>query len=1046
MTSLRGATTEKIDYIQRRSPPLLEDSAQLLGGPLDVRRILRVRSVGWLDRSTDRVQSKDGWRPRTAELLTGLYGYRVPVAFQILGKPDGVSVQIGVWSSRGASIPMQDRRMDVLRAVLGGLYTAVRVEEVKEVRRRWTSGGVALGVPAPIGIHDADGSAPIDRVIAALAGTDWSVLVLAYPVAESAIARAREQVLDELRLVQTAAAGEGAPSPLAEQYVGLLKLELLSLGEGLATGSWRTGVYLLGDDKSYPRLASVWRSVYSGPQSLPEPVRIFDLDAADALAAAWVLPDRPGAPGPGHYQRPFELQTLLTTANVSAYIHLPELETPGFAVEKIARFDTVAAADGAGGLLLGSILQSGRDAVGDYRVPLKSLNRHVFVAGVTGSGKTNSLLSLLTAVDSAGLPFLVIEPAKTEYRALLSHPILGKRIRVFTAGEANVSPLLINPFEVPAGTTVSEHLDLVRSAFSVAFGMWTPLPQILERCLHGIYADRGWNLRTNDNPRLHEDDDPVLAYPTLTDLIVKVNEIVGTLGYDERVAGDLRTALITRLESLRGGGKGAMLDVARSLSDEELFRHPTVIELEALGDDADKSFISALLLIRLAEYRRGQGQQSELVHVLVVEEAHRLLSEIGGKAPEEAADPRRLAVETFSNLLAEVRAYGQGVIVVDQVPSRLTSGVLKNTDLKIVHRLVAEDDRMAMAGAMAMDAAQAGALTTLEVGVAAVFSSGDDSPMLIRIPLIRDRLSPTPPTDELVAAHMALWRAGAQNEILFLPRPFCVETCAGGIAICAVARQMTADVYVQQTMARVVLATVEEPDALDRLWTDAIGAVSARRPPGLGHDTLLRATLGHIADWYVHRRGAQGNWLYRDTVLLGDLLRSVFMDKIDGQDPHRTAEVRGKFRNAARRLSERSFSPYPVCDQVCNQDPPLCLYRSAVSDVVASGRYQESWRSADAVDAESTNSRRQQTWEVCQDAAYELVEFPEGDASDELRSELVATAKRVCLCFEQQMLADDHRKGQRTSRRILARVLGEAGLPVPSDGNFNISKAEVQHD
>ena len=118
----------------------------------------------------------------------------------------------------------------------------------------------------------------------------------------------------------------------------------------------------------------------------------------------------------------------------------------------------------------------------------------MFVAGATGSGKTNTIFSLLTAADAAGVPFLVVEPAKTEYRALIEHPVLGPRVRVFTAGREGVGPLLLNPFEVPPGIGVAEHLDLVRAAFTAAFGMWTPLPQILERCLHEIYTDRGWDL------------------------------------------------------------------------------------------------------------------------------------------------------------------------------------------------------------------------------------------------------------------------------------------------------------------------------------------------------------------------------------------------------------------------------------------------------------------------------------------------------------------------------------------------------------------------
>src|SRR5207253_2727882 len=138
-----------------------------------------------------------------------------------------------------------------------------------------------------------------------------------YPVAEDAVAAERSALLNETRAAEAAAKNENAPSPLTEQYVELLKVALLSAGESMATGAWRTAVYLLGDRDSYPRLASAWRSVMSGEASLPEPVRAFDEPSVDTLARSWAMPDDGGAPGPGLYRRPFEGQTLLSTPQLA---------------------------------------------------------------------------------------------------------------------------------------------------------------------------------------------------------------------------------------------------------------------------------------------------------------------------------------------------------------------------------------------------------------------------------------------------------------------------------------------------------------------------------------------------------------------------------------------------------------------------------------------------------------------------------------------------------------------------------------------------------
>ena len=114
--------------------------------------------------------------------------------------------------------------------------------------------------------------------------------MLAQPVDESFALDVRLQVLNEMRAAQTASKSAGVPSPLAEHYVSLLQSALDELAEGQATGVWRTAVYLLGHSESYYQLASVWRGVFAGEQSKPEPMRVWDRDEVPALASRWAMP------------------------------------------------------------------------------------------------------------------------------------------------------------------------------------------------------------------------------------------------------------------------------------------------------------------------------------------------------------------------------------------------------------------------------------------------------------------------------------------------------------------------------------------------------------------------------------------------------------------------------------------------------------------------------------------------------------------------------------------------------------------------------------
>ena len=66
------------------------------------------------------------------------------------------------------------------------------------------------------------------------------------------------------------------------------------------------------------------------------------------------------------------------------------------------------------------------------------------------------------------IPFLVLEPAKQEYRALANDPDM-KEMYLFSPNADMSFPLHINPFEMPKGTLVAEHIRRLCSVFEGAF-------------------------------------------------------------------------------------------------------------------------------------------------------------------------------------------------------------------------------------------------------------------------------------------------------------------------------------------------------------------------------------------------------------------------------------------------------------------------------------------------------------------------------------------------------------------------------------------------
>jgi hypothetical protein len=177
-----------------------------------------------------------------------------------------------------------------------------------------------------------------------------------------------------------------------------------------------------------------------------------------------------------------------------------------------------------------------------------------------------------------------------------------------------------------------------------------------------------------------------------------------------------------------------MLDVQRSIPMHELLARPTVLELQDLGDDAEKAFVMGLLLTLLYEYRQVEAASGDGIrHLTIIEEAHRLLKRVSAPDNPEIANPQGRAVETFTNILAEVREYGEGLVVIDQIASKLAPDILKNTNLKIVHRIMARDDRDEVGGAINLDESQRAHLTTLRPGDAVIHSDDFNQAVLTRL-------------------------------------------------------------------------------------------------------------------------------------------------------------------------------------------------------------------------------------------------------------------------------------------------------------------------
>lgn len=381
---------------------------------------------------------------------------------------------------------------------------------------------------------------------------------------------------------------------------------------------------------------------------------------------------------------------------------------------------------------LGYLVRSG---VEKKNIPVnldkRDLDKHAFISGVTGSGKTTTCQNILMGCD---LPFLVIEPAKTEYRAIQAGDFSKRgEIVYFTPGKQNIAPFFMNPFELFPDEEISARADMLTATFEASFEMEAAIPQILETAIYRTYRNKGWNVANSTWQNKSKNApfaDGVYAFPTLSDFKVAVKSVILSQGFDDRLRDEYLGSINARIESLMVGAKGQMLNTPRSINFADLVRRQVVIELEEIKSSAEKSLLMGLILTNLLQaVKLVKRQDKNFRHITLIEEAHRLLSKY---VPGDNRN-RKKGVEVFANMLAEVRKYGESLIIADQIPDKMTPEVLKNTSTKIVHKLFAKDDKDSIGNTISLTEEQKNFLSNLQPGRAVVFSQGWDKAIQVQV-------------------------------------------------------------------------------------------------------------------------------------------------------------------------------------------------------------------------------------------------------------------------------------------------------------------------
>lgn len=423
--------------------------------------------------------------------------------------------------------------------------------------------------------------------------------------------------------------------------------------------------------------------------------------------------------------------TAVSGKELGLHLGFPRSTVPGFPVIEHAEFEKEVISyrlrqkqvknRPEDRITIGRIFDLGQVTEKDVELDNRSLNMHTFVTGSTGSGKSNAVYQMLIELHQDNIPFLVVEPAKGEYKDVFGG---WKDVNVYSTNP-KIAPLInINPFKFPDSIHVLEHIDGLVEIFSVCWPMYDAMPAFLKTAILNSYERIGWDLGSST----YEGDE--VEYPDFEMLAEELEILIADTDYSAEVKGNYTGALVTRVKSLTVGLNKFIFTVEQT-PYHNLFDENCILDISRVKSAETKALLMGLMVYILNEYRSDTKNESDsgLKHVTVLEEAHNLLKNISGSRSELVGK----SVEMITNTIAEIRTYGEGFIIVDQSPSSVDIAAIKNTNTKIVLRTPEINDREAIGKSIGLKESQLNEIAKLPSGVAVVYQNDWINPVLAMI-------------------------------------------------------------------------------------------------------------------------------------------------------------------------------------------------------------------------------------------------------------------------------------------------------------------------
>lgn len=534
---------------------------------------------------------------------------------------------------------------------------------------------------------------------------------------------------------------EGSSSSIQKTYTNKkventlkdLEQQIERLKSGMGIGFWNVGAYFLSAEEQNSLIAAnIYNGIIKGDESNFESsgIKTFKkkierdnlLDYLQSYEIPYIA------------EEGRQLAQAINTKELTVQIGLPNKSIIGLDVVETIPFGNNPLKINNSSLKIGNLYNYEKEFQQKIALDYNKFTSHIFVTGSTGSGKSNVTYNLLDKLLAQNIKFLVLEPAKGEYK----HVFGGlKNVAVYGTNEKETALLKINPFEFPDSIHIIEHIDRFIEIINSCWSMEAAMPAILKEAIEETYIQKGWLLESSEYLGYKK------TFPTFEDLLTILPEVIGQSNYSAEVKGNYVGALVSRVKSLTNGFYGQIFS-NESISDSKLFDENVIIDLSRVPSLESKALLMGVVFMKLNEYRiaNASGSNSALKHVTVLEEAHNLLKRTSSEQSSDSSNLVGKSVEMMSNAIAEMRTYGEGFIIADQSPGLLDMSVIRNTNTKICLRLPDLSDRELVGKSMNLNDEQINYLSKLETGVAAIYQNDWQEAILCKFEKFDEDLKP----------------------------------------------------------------------------------------------------------------------------------------------------------------------------------------------------------------------------------------------------------------------------------------------------------------